>query len=130
MFKLVMSCGQCCGAGCRYHGRHGSRSCAGCQAAADVAIAHGRIPRCAQCGQRDPSGRVDERQTRQFYCGSCWAQYENDRLTEYFDSEAELRAKCQRLAADLRTTPTTDLMLSTSIHHCGEKEVGMTSTSG
>ena len=93
-----MSCKQCCGLGCRYHGRHGQRSCIGCQEAADVAIASGCPPSCAQCGLRDAKGRVDERQTKQFYCKACWSSYDCDRLHEFFDTEAELHQKCQQLA--------------------------------
>lgn len=63
-----------------------------------MAIANGKPPACAQCGRRDPKGRVDERQTKEFYCLACWSSYESDRLIEYFDSEAELHAKCQQLA--------------------------------
>lgn len=63
-----------------------------------MAIANGKPPACAQCRHRDPKGRVDERQTKQFYCSACWSSYESDRLMEYFDSEAELHAKCQQLA--------------------------------
>ncbi|OLP97555.1 NAD-dependent protein deacetylase SRT1 [Symbiodinium microadriaticum] len=93
-----MTCRQCCGPGCRYHGRHGQRSCMGCQEAAMVAIANGRPLACAQCGRRDPSGRVDERQTKQFFCSGCWAAYESDRLKEFFDTKPELEVKCEKLA--------------------------------
>jgi len=53
---------------------------------------------CAQCGQRDPKGRVDERQTGHFYCTDCWAQYEGDRLKEFFDKPEVLETKCRQLA--------------------------------
>eukprot|EP00930_Biecheleria_cincta_P004166 TRINITY_DN105056_c0_g1_i1.p1 TRINITY_DN105056_c0_g1~~TRINITY_DN105056_c0_g1_i1.p1 ORF type:complete len:373 (+),score=33.78 TRINITY_DN105056_c0_g1_i1:66-1121(+) len=92
------SCAQCCGEGCRYHGRHGQRSCQGCEDAARLAISRGRVPPCAGCGRRDRNGRVDERQTKQFYCQACWAQYDGDRLVEYFDQPSELEVKCSRLA--------------------------------
>merc|ERR1740121_3110769 len=94
----MAACAQCCAEGCRYHGRHGSRSCRGCEEAARLAISRGRVPRCAQCGQRDAGGRVDARQTCNFYCGDCWAAYEGDRLTEYFDEPHVLEEKCARLA--------------------------------
>jgi len=94
----MAGCSQCCGEGCRYHGRHGHRSCRGCEEAARVAISQGKIPACAECGRRDRKGKVDERQTRQFYCSACWASYEGDRLVEYFDTPAESEAKCVRLA--------------------------------
>lgn len=94
----LAACGQCCGEGCRYHGRHGHRSCRGCEDAARHQIRLGRTPPCAQCGRRDGKGKVDERQTRNFYCSSCWAQYEGDRLVEYFDQPAELELKCALLA--------------------------------
>lgn len=94
----MAGCNQCCGEGCRYHGRHGSRSCLGCEEAARVAISQGKIPACAGCGRRDRNGRVDDRQTRQFYCSACWAKYEGDRLVEFVDSPAELESKCARLA--------------------------------
>jgi len=63
-----------------------------------VAIANGRPPACAQCGRRDPLGRVDERQTKQFFCSGCWAAYASDRLKEFFDTKPELEAKCEKLA--------------------------------
>jgi len=71
----------------------------GCEDAARVAISQGRIPACAQCRRRDPKGKVDERQTRQFYCSACWAEYDGDRLIETFDPPAELDVKCAQLAA-------------------------------
>lgn len=37
--------------------------------------ASGCPPACAQCGLRDAKGRVDERQTKQFYCKACWSSY-------------------------------------------------------
>lgn len=92
------ACRQCCGEGCRYHGRHGQRSCRGCEDAARIQISRGHIPACAECGKRDAKGRVDERQTRNFYCSACWAKYDGDRLVEYFDEPPELEAKCVRLA--------------------------------
>lgn len=70
----------------------------GCEDAARVAISSGKIPACAACGRRDRKGRVDERQTRHFYCSACWAKYDGDRLVEYFDQPAELELKCARLA--------------------------------
>eukprot|EP00747_Dinoflagellata_sp_TGD_P045770 gnl/TRDRNA2_/TRDRNA2_144041_c1_seq1.p1 gnl/TRDRNA2_/TRDRNA2_144041_c1~~gnl/TRDRNA2_/TRDRNA2_144041_c1_seq1.p1 ORF type:complete len:385 (+),score=49.25 gnl/TRDRNA2_/TRDRNA2_144041_c1_seq1:121-1155(+) len=93
-----MACQQCCGEGCRYHGRHGSRSCKGCEEAARFQISQGRIPACAQCRKRDPKGRVDVRQTGHFFCSSCWAAYEGDRLVEYFDDAHTLEQKCVQLA--------------------------------
>ncbi|CAE8610233.1 unnamed protein product [Polarella glacialis] len=102
MAGIVAACKQCCGEGCRYHGRHGQRSCLGCEEASRIAISKGHRPACAQCGRRGQDGKVDERQTRQFYCSACWAGYEGDRLVEYFDSAAELEAKCQRLASMIR----------------------------
>eukprot|EP00928_Gymnodinium_smaydae_P041587 TRINITY_DN28122_c0_g1_i2.p1 TRINITY_DN28122_c0_g1~~TRINITY_DN28122_c0_g1_i2.p1 ORF type:complete len:344 (+),score=19.33 TRINITY_DN28122_c0_g1_i2:56-1087(+) len=98
MKRSAYGCQQCCGEGCRYHGRHGSRSCLGCEEAARHAISVGNIPSCASCGRRDRNGRVDVRQTRNFYCSGCWAEYEGDRLMEYFDEPAELESKIARLA--------------------------------
>lgn len=94
----LVACRQCCDEGCRYHGRHGQRSCNGCEDAARHQISRGRVPACAQCGRRDAGGRVDERQTRNFFCSACWAKYDGDRLVEYVDTEAELEAKCAALA--------------------------------
>jgi len=93
------TCSQCCGEGCRYHGRHGNRNCRGCEDAARVQISKGKIPPCAECGRRDSRGRVDERQTRQYFCSSCWAKYDGDRLVEFFDTPTEFEAKCARLAS-------------------------------
>lgn len=70
----------------------------GCEEAARHQIAMGRIPPCAQCGRRDRHGRVDERQTKQFYCSVCWAAYDQDRLIEIFDPKEELQQKCAKLA--------------------------------
>lgn len=95
----MSSCLQCCGEGCRYHGRHGHRSCAGCEDAARVAISRGQIPQCAECGRRDRKGKVDERQTRNFYCSQCWAKYDGDRLVEFFDTPSDLETKCRRLTS-------------------------------
>lgn len=96
------SCRQCCAEGCRYHGRHGSRSCNGCSDAINFQIRKGRIPLCAECGCRDQAGRLDERQTKQFFCSRCWARYEGDRLLELFDPPDELDAKCVQLANMLK----------------------------
>eukprot|EP00419_Tripos_fusus_P000371 CAMPEP_0172672430 /NCGR_PEP_ID=MMETSP1074-20121228/11540_1 /TAXON_ID=2916 /ORGANISM="Ceratium fusus, Strain PA161109" /LENGTH=360 /DNA_ID=CAMNT_0013489613 /DNA_START=153 /DNA_END=1233 /DNA_ORIENTATION=+ len=56
---------------------------------------------CAQCSRCDPKGRVDERQTGQYFCSNCWAHYESDRLTEYFDKPDMLETKCRSLASML-----------------------------
>mmetsp|Transcript_130167 Transcript_130167/g.417731 ORF Transcript_130167/g.417731 Transcript_130167/m.417731 type:complete len:352 (+) Transcript_130167:86-1141(+) len=98
MARVTSSCPQCCGEGCRYHGRHGSRSCRGCEDAARLQISLGRIPRCAGCGKRDAKGRVDEVQSRNFYCTACWAKYDGDRLVEHFDEPDVLEQKCAALA--------------------------------
>lgn len=95
---MVHACAQCCAAGCRYHGRHAGRHCRGCNDAAQAAIRAGRPPACAQCGVKDPEGRVDEAQTKQFYCTQCWATYEGDRLKEFFDEPLALETKCEQLA--------------------------------
>jgi len=95
---MTSPCKQCCAGGCRYHGRHGTRSCRGCNDAAQLAIKAGRPPPCADCGRKDPNGWVDETQTGQFYCKSCWAVYQGDRLKEYFDEPDVLEKKSQDLA--------------------------------
>lgn len=95
---VARACRQCCNAGCRYHGRHGERSCRGCNDAAQAAIRAGNPPACAECGFQDKKGRVDEQQTRQFFCKDCWASYQNDRLKEFFDEPNVLESKCIELA--------------------------------